>query len=399
MGESGKHKAYGGFVRDRPLGRDPLSGNYEAKDLQTEIEQAISAGVDGFTIDILSISSSNWTRTINMLDAAQAVDPKFKIMAMPDMTMLDDETPDNLAKAIKKFDSYPSAFHLSDGRLVVSPFKTENHSASWWKSWLSLLKNTYGVDVAFVPTFLDWQKYADDYASFTYGVSHWGVANTDAAANTAKHAKLAHDMGKIWMAPVRVQDVRPNQSIYDEADNSRTLRLSWQGVIDGDADWVQLATWNDYTEGSQIAPSAHHGWTYLDISSYYIDAWKTGSKPTIKRDGLYVVHRTQSYSAKPSFPQTKLVSLRSGTPSPVNQVEVVSFLKSAGTVTVKVGSNTYTWDAPAGMAAKDFPLSSGTVSASVERGGDVTTSVTSPYKITGSPYVQDLEYAAAGSLR
>jgi hypothetical protein len=399
MGESGKHKSYGGFTRDRPLGRAPLSGDYEAKDLQAEVQQARSAGIDGFAVDLLSITSGNWSRALNLLKAAEAVDSSFKIMAMPDMTMLDDESPGALASAIAKFDKYPAAFHLADGRLVVSPFKTENHSASWWKDWLSLLRNSYGVDVAFVPTFLDWQKYADDYDSFSYGVGHWGTANPDAAANTAKHIRLAHDRGKIWMAPVRVQDVRPNQKIYDEADNSRTLRLTWQGVIDGGADWVQIPTWNDYTEGSAIAPSAHHGWAYLDMSSYYITKWKTGSYPTIKRDGLYVVHRTQTYQASPSFPQAKLMSLRSGTPGPVNQVEVVAFLTEPGTVTVKVGSSTYTWDASAGVSAKDFPLSAGTISASVQRGGDFTTSVTSPYTVSSSPYVQNLEYAAVSSLR
>jgi hypothetical protein len=334
-----------------------------------------------------------------MLKAAQAVDADFKVMAMPDMTMLDDETPAALAAAIAKFASYSSAFRLDDGRLVVSPFKAENHTAAWWKDWIALMKSQYGVNVAFVPVFLDWQKKADEFASISYGFSHWGVANADAAASTTKHIKLAHDMGKIWMAPVRVQDVRPNQGIYDEADNSRTLRLGWQGVIDGGADWVQIPTWNDYTEGSGISPSAHHGWTFLDISSYYISAWKTGSKPAIKRDGLYLVHRTQTYQAKPSFAQTKLMSLRSGTPDPVNQVEVVAFLTAPATVKVKVGDNTYTWDAPAGLNAKDFPLSAGSVSAQVDRDSSVTTSVTSPFTVTSTPYVQNLEYAAVSSLR
>lgn len=47
--------------------------------------------------------------------------------------------------------------------------------------------------------------------------------------------------------------------VYDEANNSENLRLTWQQAIDGGADWGQLVTWNDYAEGTQFAPSVHSG--------------------------------------------------------------------------------------------------------------------------------------------
>ena len=45
----------------------------------------------------------------------------------------------------------------------------------------------------------------------------------------------AHGRGGIWMQPVSVQDERPNQSLYDEADNSENLRVTWTAAI-ADAD-------------------------------------------------------------------------------------------------------------------------------------------------------------------
>jgi len=68
----------------------------------------------------------------------------------------------------------------------------------------------------------------------------------------------AHGRGGIWMQPVSVQDERPNQSLYDEADNSENLRVTWTAAI-ADADWVQIPTWNDYSEGAQVAPSTGTG--------------------------------------------------------------------------------------------------------------------------------------------
>ena len=129
-GESGKFAAYGGLLRDRPIGRAPLSGNYQLQDLETEVRQARSAGLDGFTVDILSLTSANWDRVELLLEAAHDADPSFKIMLMPDMTTLDGQTPEALATAMETLGKYPAAFHLADGRLVVSPFKAEAKTAS-----------------------------------------------------------------------------------------------------------------------------------------------------------------------------------------------------------------------------------------------------------------------------
>jgi len=77
-GEKGKHKAYGGFLRDRPLPLQPMSSSdYQSADMQTDIKQAEAGGLNGFTLDILSASPSsyNYKRDFMMLDAAAATDP------------------------------------------------------------------------------------------------------------------------------------------------------------------------------------------------------------------------------------------------------------------------------------------------------------------------------------
>ncbi len=397
-GESGKHAKYAGLLRDRPLPRAPLSGDWQLKDFQTEVKQARAAGLDGFAVDVLSLTSYHWDRVKLLLDAAHRADPTFKIMLMPDMTTLAGQPSTTLATSMAELGAYPAAFHLPDGRLVVSPFKAEAKSPSWWSGWLGTMKSR-GSSVAFVPTILDWQAHAKAYASISYGFSHWGLSSPATNQDQGKHAELAHSMGKIFMAPAKVQDVRPSQGQYQEAGNTQTLRLSWQGVIDGDADWVDMPTWNDYSEGTSIAPSVKHGWAYLDITSYYLTRWKTGKSPAVVRDGLYLTHRNQLVGAKPSFTSSKPMTLRSGSTPAQDSVEVLAFLTKAATVTVRVGSSTYTWDAPAGVNAKTFPLKVGTVSATATRSGALTASVTSPYEVLSKPAVQDLQYDAVSSLR
>jgi hypothetical protein len=400
LGEKGRHKAFGGLLRDRPLGRAPRSGDWEMDDLRTEVRQAIAAGLDGFAVDVLSVQSQNWDRTVSLMEAAHDVSPSFKIIVMPDMTATGKNgSPDMLAEAMAKLARYPSAMRLDDGRVVMSPFKAEVRSAKWWATWMDLMRTRHGVRVALVPTFLNWNNHAEEFSSISYGFSTWGSSNPEFNANLGLNAGRAHAMGKIWAAPIRVQDVRPRSAVYEEPENTTTLRQSWTGAITGGADWVFLPTWNDYSEGTSFAPSEHHGWSWLDISSYYLTWWRTGRAPTVVRDGVYLTHRIQPHTAQPTFPQKVLMKPRPYSTPPRDMVEALVFLKAPATVTLKVGGHSYSWNAPAGMSVRTQPLAVGTVSASVRRAGKVTTSVTSPYEIETRPYVQDLEYYAVSSLR
>ncbi|MCK2215739.1 DNRLRE domain-containing protein [Actinomadura sp. ATCC 31491] len=397
-GEGGKHAAYGGLLRDRPPGRAPITGDYALADLKTEVKQAIAAGVDGFTVDILSVTSAHWTRVQNLIKAAEAVDPGFKIVLMPDTNGLASVDSATLAASIAKLAASKSAYRLADGRLVVAPFKAEGRTAAWWGEWMRTMETAYGIKVALVPTFLDFARNRDAFAPISYGFSNWGGRNPAANANLTANATAARALGKIWMQPVSVQDERPNQGIFDEAGNTENLRATWKGAIDGKADWVQLATWNDYSENTQFAPSRNAGWAYLDINAYYLTCYKLGC-PKITNDVAYLTHRVQPVAAAPSYAQTKLMKLRGGSTAARDTVEVLSMLTAAGKVSVTIGGTTQTYDAPAGVSARTFPLKPGTASATVTRSSATVAKVVSPYTVTATPYVQDLHYRAASSDR
>lgn len=399
-GEGGKHVAYGGFLRDRPLPRAPLTGDWELADLKTEIRQAIAAGLDGFTVDILSVTSRHWTRTVNLVKAAEEVDPGFKIVLMPDMNGLASVDSDTLAAALAELAGSPAVHRLADGRLVVSPFKAEARTPEWWSAWMGTMEREHGVRVAFVPCFLDYNRHRTAFDSISYGFANFGHHNATANADLRTNIDRAHSAGKIWMQPIAVQDVRPNQGIFEEAGNTDNLRVSWRGAIDHGAEWVQLVTWNDYSEGTQFAPSVNAGWTYLDITSYYLTCFKLGC-PAITKDVLYVTHRIQPHAAQPAYPQTKLMKVRATPPGtqPRDTVEVLSMLTQQSEVTVQVGGRPHTYTAPAGVSVRTFPLGPGTISASATRGGTAVAQVTSPYPVTAQPYVQDLQYYGVSSAR
>ncbi|MFE2126558.1 glycoside hydrolase family 71 protein [Streptomyces amritsarensis] len=398
-GESGKHGRYGGLLRDRPLPVAPKSGDWEYANLQQEVRTARAAGIDGFTLDLLSLSGKNWDRSNLLMAAARSVDPAFKIMLMPDMTSLKTDDPRVLAEALATLADASAAHRLPDGRLVVSPFKAEAKNVAWWTEVIRILRADHGIRTAFVPLFLDFGAHSGEFAPISHGFSEWGSRSYVGQESSTRDVRRAHGMGKIWMQPVSVQDARPNQGIYDEAGNTATLRATWTRAIEDGADWVQLTTWNDYSEGSQFAPSLHNGHAYLDLTSYYLTRFKTGDWPKIVRDTLYLTARTQFADADPTGDQSLLMSLRKGSAPARDTVEVLSFLTSPAAVSTTVGTTRSSHDAPAGIHAELLPLKAGTSGAHVVRGGKATAEVDLPYRVDHAVDVQDLQYYAATSGR
>src|SRR4030081_2799482 len=117
-GESGKWQQEGGYLRQRPLGVNASSNpNWKQLNMQHEVTTAIARGITGFTIDIMSLDeATNPSSHLHlMLKAAQAVDSRFKIMVMPDMTVFGSDS-NAVVTIIASVASSPAAYRLGDGR-------------------------------------------------------------------------------------------------------------------------------------------------------------------------------------------------------------------------------------------------------------------------------------------
>lgn len=411
-GEGGKYAAYGGYTRDRPAGRPVIpTSDWRLQDMKAEVRTAVAAGLDGFSMDVLQVQGGStpqlWDNARLMMRAAAEADPGFKIMLMPDMAAsLGSKDVATVAQGMATLAGYSSAYRLSDGRLVVSPFKAEVHSATWWKSFMDTMQGTYGISVALLPVFVgNEQIYASSFAPISYGMSNWGSRNpawTDPTVTSTgsprARAAAIKALGQKWMQPVAVQDARPNQGVFDEAENTTTLRNTWALARATNAEFVQIATWNDYTENTDTAPSPKQGSALLDLNAYYAAWYKTGAPPAIARDTVYLNHRTQTTSALPTYPQTRLMSWRGGSPAR-NTVEALTFMTAPGYVTITVGTTSYLCAVTAGVDSCTVPLGLGKVSATTSRAGTLTASVTTPLPVVAQPYVQDLQYIAASSGR
>jgi hypothetical protein len=405
-GEGGKWSKTGGYLRDRPMAVAPKAGDFRLANAKKEIADAKAAGIDGFALDFGCVKSSPPGTACNGQWAAQqaifgaAAQMNFKIMLQPDMnTDLGKMSQSKFASAIAAL-AKNRAVYKRGGKVVVTPFMTERHSASWWKGALAKLK-AKKVKVYFMPQFLQLKsirtsKTKAAWDKLAAGYSEWG-GRTPYVDDSP--ASALHKAKKIWMHPVAVQDARPKEGGYWEAANSATLRATWMSAIKSKADLVMLLTWNDYSEGTSFAPSLRHGYSLLDLNSYYVSWYRTGKAPKIARETVFISHRVHSYRLKPTLGYAVQMKPQQNS-KPRDTIEVVTMLKKPAIVRVVVGSTLYAkYTAKASVYVRVVALRTGLITAQLVRSGTTLGRASTGEPVVSSRPVQDMDYRFASSRR
>jgi hypothetical protein len=174
------------------------------------------------------------------------------------------------------------------------------------------------------------------------------------------------------MLPILSQQYRPKDFVYWEASNSGSFRASWTAAIDGGADWVQIVTWSDFSESGEIEPftdstlSATIGTGFYDANAYYSSWFMAGQAPKIDHDVLYYFYRREPVAAAAPA-QSQATTVTGGTPGS-DDIELLAFLATPGTISITLNGQTQTMNAPAGISSLTMPLQAGTPSFQLTRG-------------------------------
>lgn len=398
-------ESFGGFFRNRPMFRAqrPIGVDFRYEDAVWDIKTAAAAGIDGFVVDMLGLSGSNYDNYIRLRNAAHDLNMGFYVVPMIDANGATGAAPAEVAaQKVAEFAGKNGSYYLPDGRYVFSCFGVENKPVDWWRGVISALKTNHGIDAAFINVAINWNA-TPGYDAISYGTGSWGYgADPNIIRSAADQAAQARTRGKVFMAPVAGQDCRPRDSLFDEACNTEALRAAWEKVIAQDAEYVQIVTWSDYSENTEFAPSTARGYVPLDLSAWYIIQHKTGKQPEVLRDVLYLSHRDNPVASKPLNPaQTRVMAHwpRGSRSALRDTVEVVSILTAPAEVKITVGNQVHTYTAPAGMSAKLVPLGIGNIAAQASRDGKPIAYIASPIPVVERPYVDDKQYFAYSSLR
>lgn len=418
-GEGGIHSSYGGFSRNRPTYRPPITApagsTWQIEDAKAEVAAARAAGLDGFAMLMPNYTGVHIARMDAMWEGAVRQDPTFLIRLMPDCAMFTKTTPVTQAQfveLIKRYAAKPNTMRLADGRVVLSPYRAEAMPVAWWQSTIDLLGTTTmnadgttagPVSIAFVPIML---SYTNAFYAMpdTYGVGVWGSrspASTDPnTSGQLAQAASAHGAGKLWVQNVALQDVRPYSKIFDEALGTLTLVNTTQLAFNTNADWVDLDTWNDPAEHTGFYPSRNFGTLALELWRRLGCKWRTGSDWT--PDGsMFVMHRPHFCADSPSWPgygappNPNMMALRTGSSPAADIIDVTSWFTAPTLVTVQAnGATIDAYTAPTGYFRHTAPLAAGAISVTAV-GSAAPLTVGTPTAVVHQPLVQDMTYWGA----
>lgn len=400
------HRVYGGWIRTRPTVRASLGTGYALADARWEIAQAYESGIDGFFIDLLTtdLTSDQTKRVKNIIQSAS---DGFLVVPMVDASAMGSGVAATaVSDLIALFANKASTYYLDDGRLVVGIFCPEACPLAWFRAIESDYASRYGKQIAWIGAFVNAGAYTSTYQSLLYGAGQWGDMGDPASEQTPpsymatiKNAGLKY-LGACWGS-----SYRPKGQWYDESVNTESLRAWWNRIVVDQPDFVQLTTWNDFTEGSGFMETVTGGRVPQDLSLYYLIKYKTGAFPPIIRDCIYLSHPTRTYNATVLSPhQTTFMKKRaSTTPETTSNIEVVVFLVDTATVELDINGVTSTFSGVKGINVFRIPISgaiaTGAISASVVRAGVTTTSVVSTAAVRSSAWNDDHQYMMYSSLR
>ncbi|WP_187436473.1 endo-1,3-alpha-glucanase family glycosylhydrolase [Bradyrhizobium hipponense] len=366
-----------------------------------DIRAAVAVGIDGFQFNIGSTKQDSylyWLPLLDMLAACERLDVTFSIMLSLDCAVLARDLPiTELADALASVAKRIPIARTPDGRLILGAFAPERWPVTRWRQLFAELA-AKGEVVYFAPSFLNGSE-AFPYLPLVDAASIWGGNRSSQFAAIESFALLIRAAGKGWIAPVWPQDVRPKDFWYVEAGNSRLFRQGWERAIAADADAVAIATWNDYSEGSEIQPSTSIQHAFYDLTAFFVGWYKERKQPSIAKDVLFYFHRVESTDAQAGGSlQTSRFTRRFDDPES-NEIELLGFLTSAGRLEIETSKGIVNVDATGGITSLRAPLVLGRPTFRLVRSGKAEISFASAYEVRAESQYQDLLYHSGSSDR
>jgi glucan endo-1,3-alpha-glucosidase len=278
-----------------------------------QIKRAKSVGIDGFALNV-----NNKTWQVDCVDKALAAaenNGNFTMFISFDMSSI----PFNYT-ILSRFHfaaSHPNYYRIN-GRPFYSTFAGE-YQDDFWVNW----KATSGMNPYFCPC---WPRYPTvnllqnhSVADCIFTWNAWPAPNSGPGAhfNTTGDQNLlasAKATGKKYMAPLSpwfFSHVWLTNFIKHRNHGSEILLPErWQQIVSLQPDFVEIITWNDYTESDYVCsissdvplniegvnaminvPQPMHHDAWLNLSKHYIQWYKNNARPNVTNDQFYWWYR------------------------------------------------------------------------------------------------------------
>ncbi len=389
---------------------------------EREIELAQSYGIDGF-----ALNCGEWrkfdkspegtpTRYVsnadNLFAAAKKLDTVFVFFMSPDFAGPDiaKETMRNVGDMYRRYYRHPNLFR-HQGKAFMSGYAGRT---SDYKVVAEALRGE-GLEMVVVPqTSLPYHPMAwsPEVARKLLsepavdGLGHFACDGTvgdliDKNRVGKREALLA---GKLFLSGVAPSYNSPNRRDFQ---GMAGVDAMWQGITADGNDLVEIITWNDYGEDSNLMPyrwnqtkditgmdreQFNRDEAFLDFFQYCILRFKIGVAPQITQDRLYMTCRTRKKDVTKIWNEkTQSWDDQRFTSWPSDQLHddvqdkiyLTAMLTAPAKLTVKTGSSVKTFDLAAGVQHVNMDFEPGTPEVKLERGGQVVFDLVNRRSIIG----------------
>lgn len=351
----------------------PTGGGDSLGKLKQEIREAQQRGLDGFALNCggWSLREPHYKRRVQEIyQAAQELGTGFQLMISADFCC--GLTFEEVEDMVESFRDHPNQFR-NDGKPVFSTFDGDADLSKFIAK-----KFVAERAITFVPFYypepaneLPGEAEIEQVFGMNPtvdGFFYFGAAGSpeSIAETTRKMASKWKGAGKIFMAPVTpfYRGLNVNYRVF-EPRGFEGLIMEWMAAIESDADWVELVTWNDWTESTYMSPLQppaflpHSG--YLDLSAYFIQWFKEGLPPKVTRDEIFYAYRlhprTLSGRANPSDAAT--AQRPAGAETLSDQFYVTTLLTAPATLEVEIAGRTSRFACKSGLTNVQLPLKDG----------------------------------------
>jgi hypothetical protein len=266
--------------------RDHPASTYVYSDPQViarQIDQAKSAGIDGFIASWWGPGDYTDKNLKTLLDVAQKKDFKVFIYfetLQSNGPLSADEIYRWLSYAIPAYRDAP-AYMKWDGKPVIAFYNSGLVPLATWKDVFTRLR-AQGLDLAALAMGLDAANLDIFDGYHAYGViTIKDLAQADAqAARAAHNAPLLAEQPapKLWAATLQPgydERLIPGRAglVVDRKDGAY-YQATMQAAAASSPDWIFITSWNEWWENTYIEPGKLYGDQYLQLTRAFAAQWK-----------------------------------------------------------------------------------------------------------------------------
>lgn len=364
-----------------------------------EIDLAKRYGIDGFALNCGEwkklnakgeIEDTPYVRSADGLyEAAKSTGPDFKLFFSPDFAgrMIRLLTDVNLGDMVTRYREHPNQFYYNgkqflsgySGRLVQYAGARQKLAAEGLDLTLvpaaSLPQSPMAWTFERVLDLLPPDGPLDGLFRFTCDGTIEELIDANAIG---RRATLYRD--KLYMAGVCPAYNSPNLRDFQ---GMRGYLAMWEGLIRDGADFVEIVTWNDYNEDSNLMP---YRWrpggksqptdkryydrdeSFLDVTAFCSAWYKSGTRPEITQDKIYFGYRSRGRDLTKIWneKENKWDDIRfTGHPQDQihddvqDQVYVTTFLTEPADLQIIQGDKVETVSLPAGISHASATMNPG----------------------------------------